>query len=115
MVAANKPSQVLPYGTAQKKPETVLFPNVGKRQQQDVSYVNNANKSQSVPVATTGNKPQNTQPAIYPPSTIMPQAAPAVVPAAAVSPYGGLPGGYRVEPNRSVLPARNDSQNDGGQ
>jgi hypothetical protein len=76
--------------------------------------VNYANKTQNVQVVATGNKPQNAQPAIYPPSTIMPLAPPAVVPAATISPYGGLPGGYRVEPNRSVLPARNDPQ-DGGQ
>jgi hypothetical protein len=116
--AANK-QQVSPYGSIPNRSQNVVFAN----KPQSMAYVNTANQSQSVPVVVTGNKPQGAPAAIYPPSTIMPAAAPAVVPAAvvqtavvptaAVSPYGGLPGGYRVEPNRNVLPVRKDPQTDG--
>jgi hypothetical protein len=65
--------------------------------------------SQNSPTPAAANKQSNTPTAIYPASTIMPPAKPAVVPATIVSPYGGLPGGYRVEPNRNVLPGRSDA------
>jgi len=107
-VAANK-QQVSPYGSGPSKGQNVVFAN----KPQNISFVNTTNQAQSVPVVVSGNKPQSAAAMIYPPSTIMPGAAPAVVPAVVVSPYSGLPGGYRVEPNRSVLPARNDPQTDG--
>jgi hypothetical protein len=77
----------------------------------------NTNKPQNAAAANTAgaNKPQNSAAPIYPASTVMPATGPAVVPAAVLSPYSSLSGGYRVEPNRNVLPGRSDQQPGGQQ